>query len=115
MYQVQNVTDDARQKHNLALPDGNVIQLQFHYAPMQFGWFIDSIIYGGGAFTLNGLRICNSPNLLHQFRNQIPFGLGVTTIGGREPTQQQDFSSQAARLFILTPEEVEAFYDYLSE
>lgn len=115
MYQVQNITDDARQKHNLALPDGTVIQLAFHYAPMQLGWFMDSIIFASQPFTLNGLRICNTPNLLHQYRNQIPFGLGITTIGGREPTQQQDFSSQASRIFILTPEEVETFTDYLSE
>lgn len=112
MYQVQNLTDDSRQKQTLVLPDGTQIQLSIYFVPLQLGWFITSLVYQN--FTLNGLRITNSPNMLHQFRNKIPFGLACFTVGDREPTQQLDFSSEASKLFVLTAAEVEFYTEFLS-
>lgn len=112
MYLVQQVTSDANQKTSLILPDGTSVTLQIYFRPMQFGWFIESLAYA--SFTLNGLRITNSPNVLNQFRNQIPFGLACYSTQNREPSQSTDFSSGASKLYILTQDEVTAYAEYLA-
>lgn len=112
MYQIQNLTNNSRQKQNLVLPDGSIIQIEIYFIPMQLGWFITSLVYKN--FTLNGLRITNSPDILYQFKNKLPFGLACLSPSGREPTQQDDFATGASLLYILTKAEVEQFAGFLS-
>lgn len=112
MFQIQHLTQDARQKQTLVLPDGTQIRIELYFVPMQLGWFITELTYGD--FTLSGLRISNSPNMLHQFRNQLPFGLACFSAQEREPSQQEDLQSGATKLYILTAAEVEAYTEYLS-
>lgn len=112
MLLVQHVTNDALQQQTLVLDDGTSFSIQMYYRPIQQGWFINSLVYG--AFTLNGMRIVNSPNMLNQWRNKLPFGLACFTDGNREPTLQQDFSSTAAKLYVLTQAEVIEFAAYLT-
>jgi len=111
MYQIQQVTNAPLQKQTLVLPDGTFLSLSTYFRPLQFGWFIKQLSYGltNKTFTLNELRICNSPNMLHQWRNILPFGLGCFSSQDREPTQQDDFISGACTLYILTAEEVATF------
>ncbi len=104
MLTIQNITTNSRQKQTFTLTDGTQVKMSFYFCPLQFGWFIPNLTYGD--FILNGLRISNSPNMLHQFRNQIPFGLACFSTNSREPSQQQDFSSGASVLYILTADEV---------
>ena len=113
MFRIQNMTDDPRQKQVLVLPDGTQISITISYVPLQLGWFITEITYLD--FSLFGVRISNSPNLLYQYKNQIPFGLACfSLISAREPTQQEDFLSEASKLYILTEDEVEFYAEYLS-
>lgn len=112
MYKVQRLTADPLQTQRVGLPDGTFVNLTIYYVPMQFGWFITKLSYG--TFLLEGTRITNSPNMLHQYKNQIPFGLACFTDNEREPTQQQDFSSGASNLYILTAEEVVQYSEFLS-
>lgn len=117
MYQVQQLTGDSTQDMNLLLPDGTAIQMEINFKPMMFGWFINSINYNNGstpAFNLTGIRISNSPNMLRQWKNIIPFGLACASTNQREPSLQQDFSSGASILYILTPEEVEQFEEIIN-
>ena len=93
------------------LYNGNPIQLTLYFIPQQFGWFITSLQYG--SFTLNGIRITNSPNFLYQWKNIIPFGMGCYSTQNREPTLQQDFSSGANVLFLLDQSEVDEVTEYL--
>src|SRR4051812_27196145 len=71
MYEVKQVTSDAGQTQSLILPDGTTVTITMVFIPMQYGWFFSNITYG--SFVLENIRICNSPNLLHQWRNLIPF------------------------------------------
>jgi hypothetical protein len=112
VYQIQNLTGDSKQKQTLVLPDGSQIQIQIYFVPMQYGWFISSLVYRD--FTLTNLRITNSPNMLYQFRNRIPFGLACFSSQDREPSQQLDFVSGASKLYVLTEAEVEQYTEYLS-
>lgn len=105
-------TDDSAQSQSVVLQDGSAFQLTIYYVPMQYGWFIKSIVYND--FTLNGLRISNSPNMLHQFKNQIPFGVGCQSKANREPSQVEDFSSGASTLYLLTEAECIQYAEYLN-
>lgn len=112
MFQIQNVTSDAKQRQTLVLPDGGLIFISISFVEMQLGWFIRELSYEN--FIVNGVRIVNSPNILHQFRNQIPFGLACFSADNREPQFQDDFSSGASKLYVLSAEEVEQYTEHLS-
>lgn len=112
MFLVQQITNNPLQKQTLILDDGTSLSLTIYFRPMQQGWFINELIYG--SFVLNGVRITNSPNMLNQFINQIPFGLGCFSTANREPSQQQDFSSGASNLYILNHAECVAYREFLS-
>lgn len=113
MYTVQQFTSDPYQTQTLQIPGtgGNVI-LTYQFIPLQYGWFFRSIAFN--SFLLENLRICNSPNMLHQWRNQIPFGLACFSTNNREPSQQQDFSSGASTLYLLSQAEVVQYAEFLS-
>lgn len=111
MFQIQRITSDARQKQTLLLPDGTQFDLNIYFVPMQYGWFITGLTYQ--SFVLKGLRISNSPNLLFQYKNKIPFGLACFSRASREPTQQDDFASGYSGLYILNSAEVAEYADFL--
>lgn len=104
---IQNVTSNSFQQQTLILDDGSSLLLQMYFMPMQYAWVITKLVYKD--FVLNGQRIVVSPNMLQQYRNEIPFGLACFSQNNREPTQQLDFSSGAAKLYILSSTEVEAY------
>lgn len=112
MFRIEKITTDPLQTQSLQLPDGTKINLTLYFVPMQYGWFIKELKYGD--FVLNNLRITNGANILRQYKNQIPFGLGCVSDNDREPSQQQDFSSEASKLYILDAADVELYEDYLS-
>lgn len=111
MYLIQQITNDSLQKQTFVLPDGSTFDLTIRFVPAQLGWFIDELVYG--SFTLNSVRITNSPNMIQQFKNQVPFGLACFSTADREPSQQNDFSSAASLLYILTAEEVAIYSGYI--
>lgn len=113
MFLIQQVTSDPLQQQNLVLPDGSSVLLQIYFRPMQYGWFVNEISWD--TFTLKGLRITNSPNMLNQFRNQIPFGLACYSAANREPSQQDDFISGASKLYLLDEDEVAAYAAFLRD
>lgn len=114
MILINQVTADSLQQQTLILPDGTSFSLTINFVPMQLGWFITNLSYPANNFILQGVRIVNSPNMLNQFQNQIPFGLACFTNQNREPSQQQDFSSGASQLFILTADEVTQYQELLN-
>lgn len=111
MLLIQQITDDPLQQQTLVLADGSQILIQLYYRPLQTGWFINQLTYN--SFQLQGLRITNSPNMLLQWENIIPFGLACYTTGAREPTQQEDFASGAAKLYLLSQAEVAQYMEIL--
>jgi len=112
MFRIQNITTDPLQERDLILPDGSILTLTMYYRPMQYGWFINSLVYGD--FTLKGVRITNNPNLLFQFKNQIPFGMACYSDENREPYLIEDFSSDSSKLYILTEADIEQYEDFLN-
>jgi len=113
MNKINQITNNSRQRQTIPLDDGRTFEIALYYMPMQLGWFIEEIKFGD--FTLSSLRITNSPNMLHQFKNKLPFGLACISLDDREPSQQQDFTSGNSVLYVLEEAEVKAYQEYLSE
>ena len=113
MYLIQKITDDALQQQSVVLYNGNTMTFTMYYSESQQGWFITSLVYG--SFVLNGIRVVVSPNMLNQYRNIIPFGLGCFTTLLREPTLIQDFSSNNFNFYILNAEEVNTYNNLLTQ
>lgn len=111
MLKITSLTNDPYQKHTIFLPNGEPLVFFLYFRPMQFGWFIERLEYK--EFVLNGLRVTNSPNMLFQFMNKLPFGLGCFSKDNREPTQQNDFTSGASSLYILTEAEAQAYLEFV--
>jgi len=111
MLLIQRVTSNPYQKQTLVLDDGSTVTLTLYFRPMQQGWFITRLEWG--SFVLTELRITNSPNMLRQWRNKLPFGLGCFSTENREPSLQEDFSTQASKLYILTEAECAEYNEFL--
>lgn len=112
MYTIQQITSAPQQIQTVILNDGSAVSLSFVYMQMQYSWFISNLTYGN--FTMNWTRVFNSLNMLHQFRNQIPFGISCLTVNNREPTQLQDFSSGASTIYFLDSKETAQYAALLS-
>ncbi len=103
MKQINSITDDAKQSLAIILEDGSRVQTTLNYIAAQNGWFY-SFIYGD--FTSNNRRLVNSPNMIRQFRNILPFGLACLVTDGYEPVYIDDFTSGRVTLFVLNEEDV---------
>lgn len=110
---INQITNDTRQKQSVPLEDGTTFNISIYFVPMQKGWFIEELTYGD--FKVTCMRIVNSPNILRQFKNKLPFGLACISNEDREPALQNDFISGASNLYVLSEAELEQYEDYLSE
>ncbi len=111
MLLIPRITSNPLQSQTLVLDDGTSFALTMYFRPMQQGWFITELTYGD--FILREMRIVNSPNLLIQFMNKLPFGLGCFSTANREPSLQEDFSSGASKLYILTALETQEYLEFI--
>lgn len=85
---LKGFTSDASQTLQVVIEDGSRFSLTLTFRPQQNGWFFDLNWPGSGAtpeFVLNGLRLVVSPNMLRQYRDVIPFGLGSFTFDASDP------------------------------
>ncbi len=108
---IQKITSDPFQQQTILLDDGTAFTIELYYRPLQKGWFITNLTYN--SFVLTGVRVSNNPNILYQFKNKLPFGLACFSAQSREPMLQEDFSSGASNLFVLSTAEVDAYAEYL--
>ena len=91
-------TDSPSQTTTFTLEDGSSATINLYYRQQQAGWFYD-LAYG--EFSVFGQRIVASPNMIRQFREQIPFGLATLTTSKQDPTLQEDFSDGSAVIILL--------------
>lgn len=111
MFLIQQITSDPLQQQTLILQDGSPVLFQIYFRPNQLGWFVNELSWN--TFTLRGLRITNSPNMLNQWKNLLPFGLACFSMANREPSLQQDFSSGTSKLYLLSAAEVAEYTAFL--
>lgn len=113
MILVLNLAAVPNQQQTFILPDGSSFTFSMLLRDQQQGWFLTSLTYGPSNFALNSYRIVNSPNMLYQWQNILPFGLACYSTANREPSLLQDFSSGNSKLYVLTQAECQQFNTYV--
>jgi hypothetical protein len=103
MNTIDGITDAPKQTTALTLDDGTKVTLSIEFRPNQRGWFFD---VEREDFIVRGLRLVASPNILRKWRKLVPFGLGVITARGQEPTGQNDFVNGKITLLLLSAADV---------
>ena len=88
--------------------NGDVIEMTLYFQSRTGSWKID---VSCDDFIVKGLRVSHVPNILSQYKNIIPFGIGVVITDGGEPFLINDFSTGRVELAILSPDEVNSIED----
>lgn len=116
MRKINGITREAKQVLSIPLDDGTVFELNIFYSPRNEAWFIKELSYVSDNYnlTIRGLKIYNSNNILHQFKNRIPFGIACYVKEDREPKFIQDFEMNNVELFVLNQNETTLYGRYLS-
>lgn len=106
MQRITNLSNEADQVSKVVLADGSVVTFEFFYLPAIERW---AFSLSHTAITLGRSILCAGPNILREFKNIIPFGLGCYTTDGADPFYIEDFASGRVTLFVLDASEVEFF------
>lgn len=104
MTTITGISAQPKQQLSFVLDDGSQVSAYLEYRPQQLGWFAN---LAWGDWSVNGLRLVSSPNLLRQFRNVIPFGLALLTSNNADPLNVTDFSTATSVLVLLNAADVE--------
>lgn len=101
------LTDSANQQSLIVLPNGSTVTLNLEFWPQQVGWYMQ-LIWDGQvpAFHIDTMQLLTAPNLLRQWKEVIPFGLGVTTTNGLDPTTQESLSDGTCSVYLLNSSDV---------
>ena len=103
MNYLNKINDTAYQRFFLTGNKGQNITLTLRYMPFQEIWVMD-VEYQN--IVINGVRVVNSPNILHTFKNTLPFGFMCASVEDIDPTFIDDFSTQRSNLYLLNEQDV---------
>lgn len=109
---LNEITNYPKQKFTVITTEGEEFTLKLNYSPTQQLWFFD-IEYND--FILNNHCAVTSYNMLKQWKNILPFGMGIICTDEGDPYFIDDFSSKRCRVTILSIAEVEELERLLNE
>ena len=101
---ITTLTNYPNQRHELVLENRESANFHLYYRARVMSWYFD-IEYKNTI--INGVKIVLSPNLLRQFRKNLPFGLAFYSESVVEPFDLEDFKSGRIKMAILNQDEVE--------
>lgn len=109
MKQILSLTDQPKQQFNISVPGYDVATIYMEYKPLQYAWFMNLT---WGTFILKNERISNSPNLLRQWQDIIPFGIMIAGVDDADPVLQESWVGYNTFWIIDSTEftDVEAVY-----
>lgn len=102
---LDKLTANPLQTYIVITEDGDLFTLSLRFLPSQALWEA-SIIWG--TFTLNGISLVLSPNLLFGYKNILPFGLMIVAIDSIEPSYLDDFTSGRVKVYVMTKSDISA-------
>lgn len=108
MVLIDNLSDAATQSTALSLPDGTTATLQLIYRAAIQRWTFSMTHPSFQNGALNGRMLCIHPNILRNYKNQIPFGLSIVSANGNDPVTIEDFASGNITLYLLNAADVKA-------
>ncbi|MDE3073917.1 MAG: hypothetical protein KGJ86_00685 [Chloroflexota bacterium] len=103
MKKISGITDYPLQSLTLILSDGSSVAMKLEYCPQQIGWFAD---FAWRDWAVQSVRLANFPNVLRQWKNQVPFGLRVWTAAFGEPLTAEVFANGTAILYLLEGDDI---------
>jgi hypothetical protein len=103
MTQVDNLTNFADQQTVLILEDGSTAAIDLTYNASAERWTMN-VTYG--AHIINGIGLCDSPNIIRQWKNVLPFGLAFVTSDQTDPFDINDFATERVKMFLLNASDV---------
>ena len=107
-YLTGNLTEYWYHKIYANTDDGYGVEITLKYYPYVSFWLMD-VSCEELNFKINGIRVCNCPNLLDCYRNKITFGISCFSQNNNiEPVFINDFSSGKTALYLLNAEETKA-------
>jgi len=104
MREIVNITEDANQRHLIALEDGEIILVLRFYPTIQM-WAFDVDFQGKET---KGVKL--SLGALHIINQNYPFDFVLTDLSGNgvDSFRIDDFSDGRCKLYILDPDDMEA-------
>lgn len=104
MRKITEITESARQRLRIVGENNEQIDFTLTYRPTQQSWYFDMDYEGK---RISSKRLTNSPNVLNQLRNSLPFGIMCVVQDGSEPYFIDDFTTDRVQLYLLNNEEKE--------
>ena len=111
MKQISTLSSSPRQKLNFITESGKTIDMTFRYLATQSRWVLDFSYENG--FSVNGLAVVCSPNMLDKYRNMIDFGINVMSVDWQDPWSITSFSDGLCAVSVLNDEEKNMAARYL--
>jgi hypothetical protein len=106
MRRITEITDEYQQQHILPIEGTDVrAYLTLEYKPLHFCW---NFTLTWGDFEAYNEQVVSTQNLLRQYRNLVPFGIGILTKSGMDPMNLDDFFSGGASLYLMSKTEVDS-------
>lgn len=109
MLYINNITSDPSQQFTLTGIPGLQISMLLIYRPRVQQWYAD---ISCGNFTVQGLAVVASPNILRKWSNIIQFGLAIVDTNGVDPYAVTDFANQVQNMYLLDSDDVAAVEAY---
>lgn len=104
MQYITELTSHPKQRMQLVLENNETADFYIYYKARMNAWFFD-LDYKD--LSIKCMRACLHPNILRQFRRNIPFGIAFAADNKVEPWQITSFSSGECGMYVLTSEEVQ--------
>lgn len=104
MKQLTGLNALPNQSVKIQVDGGDIAEFTFYFKENQRGWFFD-IKYGD--FECKTTKLTNCPNIIRQFQETLPFGVGCFVNDGGEPWFLNDFETERVQVFLLDESDVQ--------
>lgn len=112
MIRITKLTNASKQKVLVIGEDGEQVLIELTYSSTQEAWNMNLT---HDDFTANGIQLTVSPNILHNFKNILPFAIACDSLDGFEPKYIDDFSDGRIKLFMLSGDEKDTLEEVFFE
>lgn len=103
MLKITEINNDPKQTLLLVIDGYAKAKLTLEFKPNQYSWFYNLEWQNFATFNE---QVSNSPNILRQYRNILPFGIWIETDGGQDPMSIDAFTTTTG-LYLLNKTEIE--------
>ncbi|NCX94761.1 MAG: hypothetical protein EBX40_08805 [Gammaproteobacteria bacterium] len=101
--QIDGLTNDPKQEFFAVIDGYDSAKINLEWKPNQYGWFM-AVTWG--TFEASSIRLAYNLNILHQFKNQLPFGIAITSNNQLDPITENAWTTNS-QFIVLNAADVE--------